>query len=210
VKALPPEKFDQYIDQPGREKDFKALEALYRADFALDPTQKGYHSNYAAMVYCRNLDPERAVAFCASLDLGSSAWAAALIGLRDHPRAKVIGYIKQVATSSIPWVPGRPAFALARRAAHRPADDWAADALMPAEPSDEGEAAAWARTNRLPYQVAGKRLPAGSRRRYRTACPVASVAAHAAPIRLPAGDLARFETSTSYIRSPGSAILRPE
>jgi hypothetical protein len=104
VKALPPEKFYQYIDQLGREKDFKALEALYRADFALDPTRKGFESSYAATVYCRNLDPERAVAFCASLDLGSWAWGAALIGLRDHPRAKVIGYIKQVATSSIPHV----------------------------------------------------------------------------------------------------------
>jgi hypothetical protein len=40
-------------------------------------------------------------------------------------------------------VSGRPTTALARRAAHRPAADWAADALAPADPAADGEAATW-------------------------------------------------------------------
>src|SRR5262245_49385863 len=101
AKQLKPEEFDRYVDELGRKKDFAALEALYRADFQLQPGYKFTpRSSYAAAVYCRNLDPERAVAFCTRLELGSSAWVAGAAGLLDHPRGQVVGYFKQVATTS--------------------------------------------------------------------------------------------------------------
>lgn len=97
VKKLPPRKATEFIESLGTKMDFKALEALYLANI---PDMDGCGSSFAAGVYCSSLDPEKAVAFCASLPLNSRAWTHAFARLRFHPKGKVIGYIQQLATSS--------------------------------------------------------------------------------------------------------------
>jgi hypothetical protein len=101
IKTLSGDAFLEYIEDLGRKRDFDALESLYNTDICKG---KGYNSQYAATVYCRCLDPDQAVAFCARLQLGSGPWIAATLGLLDHPKEKVIGYLKQIVTSKSPSV----------------------------------------------------------------------------------------------------------
>jgi hypothetical protein len=95
-KSLTIDDFHRYVDQLGKVKAFSKLEIIYRAHFP--------YSWYAATVYCKVLDDEKAVAFCTSLDIDSNSWSGAFGGLISHRKTKVIGYIKQVSTSSDPIV----------------------------------------------------------------------------------------------------------
>jgi hypothetical protein len=77
-------------------KDFKSLRAIALADCK--------NSFIAARSLSEALPSTEAVAFCASLPINSMGWRGAMYGLRKHPKEQVIGYIKQLATSSLPDV----------------------------------------------------------------------------------------------------------
>jgi hypothetical protein len=94
AKKLSEDELIAFIEKLGRDQRYSALEALMRANIP--------HGSFAATMYCQILPPENAVAFCTTLPLGSVNWHAGMWGLKNHPREKVIGYIKQIATSSIP------------------------------------------------------------------------------------------------------------
>jgi hypothetical protein len=96
AKKLTTKQLFEYIEELGRKKDYVSLLAILNANFV--------ESEIAAEKYCEILDSEKAIVFCSNLDLGSIKWRAALVGLSNHPKKKVIGYIKQIATSSIPEV----------------------------------------------------------------------------------------------------------
>jgi len=112
-----------YLRELGSKKKFKDLMAILKADLR--------YSFMAAGVLAEELEPEKAIAFCASLELRSNEWMSAISHLRAHPKEKVIGYIKQVATSEIRevravcyWVCGSKGWAdLVRLAKHDLKDD---------------------------------------------------------------------------------------
>jgi hypothetical protein len=84
--------FSKYIIELAEEKNVEALLAI----------SKSNHPNRdrAIIRLVRLLPASDAVAFCADLEIGSLDWQAAMCGLRAHSRAHVIGYIKQIATST--------------------------------------------------------------------------------------------------------------
>jgi hypothetical protein len=84
----------KYMDRLGKAKDFKALEVMYKSNFG--------GSSYAANVTAQELDSDKAVVFCTTLGLGTSNWIDAMFGLRCHPKDKVIGYFKQMASTRCP------------------------------------------------------------------------------------------------------------
>lgn len=83
----------QYVDELGKRKDLKSLEAIYKADFPF--------SQYALTEYCRVADPDKAIALCTTFRLDSPSWLFAMSGAVKHPKEKVIGYLHQVATSKV-------------------------------------------------------------------------------------------------------------
>jgi hypothetical protein len=93
AKTLSEQKLIRYINQLGKKKDFARLKAIYNCDFP--------NSQLAAKTYSRILESEKAIAFCTRLEIGSINWRAAVFGLAYHPKDQVIGYLKQLATSSI-------------------------------------------------------------------------------------------------------------
>lgn len=96
AKNLTLQELVKYVNELGDQKNYGALKAIYLARFP--------QCEIAARKYCEILDDNSAVAFCASLELDSLPWRAAMFGLERHPKIKVIGYVKQVATSSLPSV----------------------------------------------------------------------------------------------------------
>jgi hypothetical protein len=86
----------EYVHRLGKEKDLYALRVIFESNLQ--------SRSFAACEFTRLLQPEKAVAFCASLPLDSDNWRAALVGLSFHPHKIVIGYYLQLATSSIPTV----------------------------------------------------------------------------------------------------------
>jgi hypothetical protein len=91
ARSLTPERFLDYIKALGRKKDLSTLAAIARSDLA--------DRDLAAATYVLKADTDSALLFCISLDLKSNCWEAAFWNLKSHPRAKVIGYIKQVCSS---------------------------------------------------------------------------------------------------------------
>jgi hypothetical protein len=92
AKKLSLVEFIEYLSALGKAKDLAALTVIYNSDSRF--------SSFAAGEIVGILDPEKAVAFCANLELASLKWQDAVYGLRKHPKEKVIGYLKQIATSS--------------------------------------------------------------------------------------------------------------
>jgi hypothetical protein len=96
ARGLSNKQFYPFVDKLGKKKRFKQLEAIFRARFP--------HSDYAATVYAREVDADKVIGFCSKFPLDSSNWYGAFWGLKSRPKNKVIGYIKQIATSSDPMV----------------------------------------------------------------------------------------------------------
>lgn len=93
ARGLSSKDFQKYLRELGAEKKFSELMAILESDIR--------DARDAAFVLAESLEPERAIAFCTSLELGGSHWLIAIGGLRTHPKEKVIGYYKQVATSQL-------------------------------------------------------------------------------------------------------------
>jgi hypothetical protein len=82
-----------YCAELEKKHDKRCLRIIAEADVEYSYIAAG---NYVAL-----LTPEDAIAYCTRLDLGSAIWSSAVYALQKHPKADVIGYIKQVATSKI-------------------------------------------------------------------------------------------------------------
>jgi len=105
LKALPDEvQRLRFIHELGEKKDLEALRVIVNSNLRIEGGKGGEYGEYAAGVYARSLEPDLAIAFCSRLPLGSGRWATALLGLTRHPRAKVIGYFKQIVTSKNTYV----------------------------------------------------------------------------------------------------------
>jgi len=83
--------FRGHLRELGSEKKLKELMAILKSDLP--------GSYLAATEIVEALEAEAAVAFCKSLTTGSQEWESAFCALSHHPKDKVIGYIKQTATS---------------------------------------------------------------------------------------------------------------
>lgn len=84
------------ISRLGKAKRFRDLAIIYNSDVS-----GGF---YAVTVHVRELDPDRAIALCSRFELASGNWIAAMRGLPSHRKADVLGYIRQVCTSTDPMV----------------------------------------------------------------------------------------------------------
>jgi hypothetical protein len=93
VAQLPRIELETYIRRLVRENDLEALECI-----AMRKELQG--SNMAAAAYTSNADPTQAVVFCTRFEVQTGKWQNAFWGLQHQPKEKVIGYIKQIATSS--------------------------------------------------------------------------------------------------------------
>lgn len=89
-----------FIEQLGKTRQFACLKAIYEADISAPAAMA------AAEATCHYLDTPDAIMFCTQFELDSDIGSAALTGLCHHPKQKVIGYIKQLASSSNPRVRG--------------------------------------------------------------------------------------------------------
>jgi len=94
VRSLPIGKYIHLIDQLRKQKNLRSLRWIYTSNLP--------NSSIAAGAYAAAIDSDKVIRFCADLELTSDNWIEAFYSLRLHPKRKVIGYIKQVATSSIP------------------------------------------------------------------------------------------------------------
>jgi len=64
------------------------LEAIYKEDFP--------YSHWAAGEACRVFETDKVVGFCKKFEINSPNWREAFLALDNHPKKKVIRYIKEV------------------------------------------------------------------------------------------------------------------
>src|SRR5262249_50997864 len=94
AKKLSESDLAKYLEELGKKRDFASLTAIYQSDIP--------NRGLAVGVYARYISSDKVVAFCTTFELRSWQWRAAFWQLHRHPKKKVIGYIKQIATSSLP------------------------------------------------------------------------------------------------------------
>jgi hypothetical protein len=87
---------NKFLVKLANRKDFKALEAIYKEDFP--------YSHWAAGEACRVFETDKVVGFCKKFEINSPNWREAFLALDNHPKKKVIRYIKEVAKSKNPEV----------------------------------------------------------------------------------------------------------
>jgi hypothetical protein len=85
-----------FIDDLVARRRVRDLEAIARS-------QTPFHWCAAAGLV-KLLDADQAISYCTSLELDSMNWQTAFLVLGSHPKDKVIGYVKQLATSADPGV----------------------------------------------------------------------------------------------------------
>src|SRR5205823_1353683 len=95
-KELSSQDRDQYIRDLGTRKNFRALEAIYKAGF--------FRCEFAATHAALAMDDDKVVGFCTKFELGSDNWQAIFIVLNTHRKAEVIGYVKQIVMSADPRI----------------------------------------------------------------------------------------------------------
>jgi len=96
AKTLSKEALTKFLEKLAEMKDFDSLAAICQSDLP--------NRGLAVRVYARCISSDKVIAFCANFPLESYEWRAAFWELQRHPKKKVIGYIKQIATSSNPEV----------------------------------------------------------------------------------------------------------
>jgi hypothetical protein len=90
------DELNTFLRELGDKKDASSLADIYKSGFP--------GSEQAAAVYCQVVGTDRAIALCATLELGSGVWRCAVAGLTEQPKDRIVGYLKQVATSNDPKV----------------------------------------------------------------------------------------------------------
>jgi hypothetical protein len=94
ARKLDWEGLSKYVEELGKNKNIAALTAIADSKDILC-------GGIAVTEIVRLMETDKAILYCAGLEIGSLKWGEALYGLRHHPKNRIIGYFKQSCTSQI-------------------------------------------------------------------------------------------------------------